>query len=386
MLNAGEDVMRKVIGRLQEKGLWENTIMIYASDNGAPSGSYHSNGILAGNKNTLWEGGVRTPSFVYSANPSLIPAGTSTSCLFHVSDWYPTLIALSGGWEAYYTDTGTLPTEGIDGIDQSYLLTSASTTCQRNEVFLNVDPVKRVGGYIRGHMKLLVGNQNDESASCDTGKYYPLNEDSMDSSILQLYNITSDPGETTELSTMYPDTTADMLEALQKFAYEGNPLLCEFATVDGSYPSDEVPFVVPWEFVESDVWTIYAFQLFDTGSFFFFLEAVSTWVEMKDWNHRVSFPRPGGLCDLIGSEREKGRKREREREKDRQRERKKEREKTGKRFWDREEDSGREREREGERWRGNVLSERERERGRVREKESERESERERSVNRVHAE
>eukprot|EP00116_Pleurobrachia_bachei_P010624 sb/3470886/ len=26
------------------------------------------------------------------------------------------------------------------------------------------------------------------------------------------------------------------------------------------------------------------------GVFFFFLEAVSTWVEMKDWNHRVAFP------------------------------------------------------------------------------------------------
>ena len=199
---------------------------------------------------------MRTPSFVYSANPSLIPAGTSTSCLFHVSDWYPTLIALSGGWENYYTATGVLPTEGIDGIDQSAQLQYTSTTCQRTEVFLNVDPVKRVGGYIRGHMKLLVGNQDDESATCTTGKYYPLNEESMDSSILALYNITSDPGETTELSALYPDTTQDMLEALQKFSYSGNPLLCEFPTIDGSYPSDAVPFVVPWEYVDSDVWTM----------------------------------------------------------------------------------------------------------------------------------
>lgn len=48
-------------------------------------------------KTYLWDGGVRTPGFVYSKNFQT-HKGISNSYV-HVADWYKTIIGWSGGWE-----------------------------------------------------------------------------------------------------------------------------------------------------------------------------------------------------------------------------------------------------------------------------------------------
>ena len=48
---------------LEKKGMLDNTIIVFTTDNGAPANGYHrawgSNAPLRGMKFTLWEGGVR---------------------------------------------------------------------------------------------------------------------------------------------------------------------------------------------------------------------------------------------------------------------------------------------------------------------------------------
>ena len=70
MVAALDDSVRVVVDALKKKGLYENSVIIFTTDNGAAAGgldqSAGSNFPLRGVKNTLWEGGVRAVGVVHS--------------------------------------------------------------------------------------------------------------------------------------------------------------------------------------------------------------------------------------------------------------------------------------------------------------------------------
>ena len=74
--------------------LWEDTLMIFTSDNGGWHDYGGFNWPLRGEKTTLWEGGVRGVSFVHGN--MLGRRGVRCKELLHVTDWYPTLVNLVG--------------------------------------------------------------------------------------------------------------------------------------------------------------------------------------------------------------------------------------------------------------------------------------------------
>ncbi|MEM9717821.1 MAG: sulfatase-like hydrolase/transferase [Bacteroidota bacterium] len=91
--------MDKEIGRLEEGlkalGVWENTLLVFTSDNGPrPSFDQLRTNELRGEKNSLYEGGVRMPFFVHW--PAKIKGGQiDTSSLIASIDLHPTLCALA---------------------------------------------------------------------------------------------------------------------------------------------------------------------------------------------------------------------------------------------------------------------------------------------------
>ena len=83
------------------------TVFIFSSDNGGCTTSIaagcdggSSNWPLRGEKGTLYEGGIRAVSFIYSPRIDVLPIetrGTISHSIVHAIDWLPSLIYLAGG-------------------------------------------------------------------------------------------------------------------------------------------------------------------------------------------------------------------------------------------------------------------------------------------------
>ncbi|MGB3306204.1 MAG: arylsulfatase [Thermomicrobiales bacterium] len=86
----------QLLQKLDDLGISENTIVIYATDNGAQVFSWPDGNMtpFRGEKNSNWEGAYRVPMMVRW--PNHIPAGSISNGIFSLQDWVPTLMAAVG--------------------------------------------------------------------------------------------------------------------------------------------------------------------------------------------------------------------------------------------------------------------------------------------------
>ena len=84
----------RVFTALKEQGLADNTIVVYASDNGRGPGRNPTQK-LRGSKLTTFEAGIRVPGMVWGPGVG-IQRGKTSSALVHAMDWYPTLATFAG--------------------------------------------------------------------------------------------------------------------------------------------------------------------------------------------------------------------------------------------------------------------------------------------------
>ena len=107
----------RVIDTLQRANMWENTIIVFANDNGGKSG-LSNNFPFQRAKSSILEGGIRVPSFIHS---NLIPKsrlGERTDNLMDMTDWLPTMLSMAG------CDSQPPAGKTLDGVDQSEMITS----------------------------------------------------------------------------------------------------------------------------------------------------------------------------------------------------------------------------------------------------------------------
>lgn len=105
-----DDNVGRILRRLDELRLSDNTIVLYFSDNGP--NSWRWNGGMKGRKGSTDEGGLRSPLMLRW--PARIPAGRTLTEITGAIDLLPTLTALTG-----VPRVGAKP---LDGVDLSPLL------------------------------------------------------------------------------------------------------------------------------------------------------------------------------------------------------------------------------------------------------------------------
>lgn len=96
MIESMDDAVGTLLDTLDRLGIADNTIVIFASDNGGnmynqvDGTTATSNAPLRGGKATMYEGGVRGPAVV--VHPGFIEAGSRSAEIIQSSDFYPTLL------------------------------------------------------------------------------------------------------------------------------------------------------------------------------------------------------------------------------------------------------------------------------------------------------
>jgi arylsulfatase len=91
-----DETVGKVLKKIDDLGIADNTIVIYSTDNGAEKLTWPDGGTTPffGEKGTTWEGGFRVPLMVRW--PGVIKPGTVYNNIISHEDWMPTLLAAAG--------------------------------------------------------------------------------------------------------------------------------------------------------------------------------------------------------------------------------------------------------------------------------------------------
>lgn len=196
MIESTDQGIGKIMDKLDEFGLTDNTIVFFFSDNGGVGG-VTSMAPLRGAKGMLYEGGIRVPMIVRW------PGRIKSGCINHTpvigTDFYPTILEIA----SLAKPSGHL----LDGESLVPLLTKAANL-KRDAIFWHFP------AYLQGKCKSL----NDpyfrtrpvSAVRKDNWKLLEFFEDSR----LELYNLKDDIGERNNLAQEMPEKVKELHQTL----------------------------------------------------------------------------------------------------------------------------------------------------------------------------
>nr|XP_022320934.1 arylsulfatase B-like isoform X2 [Crassostrea virginica] len=254
MVSAMDEAIGNLTDVLKEKGMWNNTLMIFSTDNGGQIHAGGNNFPLRGWKDSLWEGGVHGVGFVHGQ--MLKRKGVVSRDLIHVSDWFPTLISMVGG-----NLNGTKP---LDGMDQWKTISEGTSLSPRKSILHNIDPMyppvgervpsspfdNRIRAAVRmGDWKLITGNPGNGSwvPPPHMMKSASLSKDGNSAEKnIWLFNITDDPNEHNDVSGTMQHVVMNMLALLAQYNQTAVP--CRYPAMDPKAdPKYHGGYWGPWE-------------------------------------------------------------------------------------------------------------------------------------------
>lgn len=186
--------MGVIVHELKQQSLYDNTLIIFTSDNGSRNDFGESNGPLRGTKATTWEGGMRVPLIMHW--PEKIKSRV-TKELTASMDLYPTLAKLAGA---------SIPTDRVvDGLDFSSFLLGKTDTTPRETLFYymgdNLEAVRQ------GEWKLHLSREHNATHAVVDGTDKDKKKPNLghNTEVKELYNLSEDIGEQHNVYDAHPD-------------------------------------------------------------------------------------------------------------------------------------------------------------------------------------
>ena len=249
MVNYFDDQLKNITETMKELGMWENTLMIFTSDNGAPvknplgpcnytkftsklnpenpdigKGTVCFNGEAGGNnwplrggKYSMFEGGTRVNAFISGGYIPKKMIGKKLNGMIHIADWYGTLSSIAGV-DPRDTKSEKYGLPKVDSINVWPYLSGSVDTSPRKHYLMTKD------AYVSGPWKYILPNTKMIESNWG-GEYYPnasTTNDSIDNysflcpSTGCLYNVVEDPEEHNEVSSKYPKIVEELKVLLLK--------------------------------------------------------------------------------------------------------------------------------------------------------------------------
>lgn len=208
MIKNIDDNIGRLESFLKETNLYENTILIFLTDNGSTLGETYFPAGMRGKKTQLWEGGHRVPCFIRWPKGNL-KEGIDIGGLTQVQDLLPTLLRLC--------EVNPDTPKNFDGIDLSKVL-------QRKE---KIDPERML---VINYSRMPQGFEYPAPDSPSImrrdmagvlWKRWRLLEDR------ELYNLDTDPLQQTNVIEDHPDIAANMRHTLNQWWKEVGPIANE---------------------------------------------------------------------------------------------------------------------------------------------------------------
>ena len=208
MISGLDAQVGRVVAALEKKGMRENTLILFTTDNGGATSALFATGArspeereasggvalgskppatntpFAGGKGGLHEGGVRLPAIVNW--PARLKPSVVNEPLHHV-DVMPTLLALAGG-----TGDPTKPFDGKDAMDTI----GEGKPSPHEDILINIEAFR--GAIRKGTWKLI-------KVALLPGK-------------TELFDLEKDPGEKENVADKHPDVLKDLEARLLTYA------------------------------------------------------------------------------------------------------------------------------------------------------------------------
>ncbi len=180
---------KRLIDKLKSTGKFDNTLIVFLSDNGGKTTAGALNSPLKGAKGDTYEGGFRVPMFMHWPAGN-VPQGYTNSYNFSSLDFYPTFAYLAGATIS--------PQKKYDGLNVWNDIINKTNPRKDSTIYA----MRQQGGFnYTGVVK-----NNYKLYTSGNGTWY-------------LYDLSTDIGETKNIASQFPDIVAAMKEAVYKWTW-----------------------------------------------------------------------------------------------------------------------------------------------------------------------